>query len=112
MLDVKPDTAISVQGLSFVYKASARHAPVKALEDINLDVRRCEFLSLLGPSGCGKSTLLKVIAGLLQPTHGAVHVADGGRSEGVDNPLNLGMMFQQPVLLPWRTVRSNILLPG
>ena len=79
-----------------------------ALEGVNLRVRRGEFVAIVGPSGCGKTTLLKLISGLLIPTAGEVVV--GGRP--VRGPLKaVGMAFQNPTLLPWRTTLGNVLLP-
>ena len=80
---------------------------VQALEGIELRVPRGEFLSLTGPSGCGKTTVLRLIAGLLAPTSGTVSVKDGepARAEGV------ACCFQDPRLLPWRSVRRNVELP-
>lgn len=77
---------------------------VVALEDINLIIREEEFVVLVGPSGCGKSTLLNLIGGLLSPTAGRVCV------EGLveDRDPNIGMVFQEVGLFPWRTVAGNI----
>jgi len=64
------------------------------------------FVSIVGPSGCGKSTLLRMVAGLVPPTAGRIVV--GGRT--VTGPIaNVGMVFQAPVLLPWRSTLANIL---
>jgi NitT/TauT family transport system ATP-binding protein len=83
--------------------------PVEALRDIDLAVGRGELVALLGPSGCGKSTLLRIIAGLRPPSRGRVEV-DG---RPVLRPLpSVGMVFQAPVLLKWRTIESNVLLPA
>jgi NitT/TauT family transport system ATP-binding protein len=80
---------------------------VRALDGVSFDVRQGEFLSVVGPSGCGKSTLAMLIAGLLRPTSGAITV--GGRV--VDRPqTDLGIVFQNPVLLAWRTALDNVLL--
>ena len=79
---------------------------VSAVEDVNLDVRENEFVTLVGPSGCGKSTLLKLVSGLIPVTQGAIHV----REKVVKGPFpDVGFVFQHPVLLPWRTVFGNIL---
>jgi NitT/TauT family transport system ATP-binding protein len=79
-----------------------------AVDDVTFDVSAGEFVALLGPSGCGKSTLLKMIAGLLAPSHGSIWVGDRRvLKPGSDT----GLMFQSPVLLPWRTVVRNVLLP-
>lgn len=81
---------------------------VHALENINLHVDENEFVTLVGPSGCGKSTLLKLIAGLMLPTQGRLTF----RGRVVDRPhRDVGLVFQQPVLLKWRTVLDNVLLP-
>jgi NitT/TauT family transport system ATP-binding protein len=83
--------------------------PVEALRDIDLAVGRGELVAIVGPSGCGKSTLLRIIAGLRAPSQGRVEV--GGRP--VVRPLpSVGMVFQAPVLLKWRTIESNVLLPA
>ena len=82
---------------------------VEALRDIDLAVGRGELVAIVGPSGCGKSTLLRIIAGLRAPSRGRVEV-DG---RAVERPLrSVGMVFQAPVLLKWRTIESNVLLPA
>jgi len=83
--------------------------PVEALRDIDLTVGRGELVAVVGPSGCGKSTLLRIIAGLRPPSRGRVEVA--GRP--VVRPIaSVGMVFQAPVLLKWRTIEDNVLLPA
>ena len=81
---------------------------LEAIREARLDVASGEFVSLLGPSGCGKSTLLMIVAGLLAPSRGTVRV-DGVAVEG-PRP-DVGIVFQSPVLLPWRSVLGNVLLP-
>jgi NitT/TauT family transport system ATP-binding protein len=79
-----------------------------AVRDVSFDVRPREFVSLIGPSGCGKSTVLRIAAGLQRPTGGALSIA----GEDVDGPgTDRAMVFQQPGLLPWRTVLDNVGLP-
>jgi NitT/TauT family transport system ATP-binding protein len=78
---------------------------VEALRNINLTLRRGEFVSLVGPSGCGKTTLLNIIAGLEQPDEGEVLV--DGRRVGAPGP-DRTVMFQEPALFPWLTVRANV----
>jgi NitT/TauT family transport system ATP-binding protein len=79
-----------------------------ALADVNLTLRKGEFVSVIGSSGCGKSTLLKIMAGLLPPTTGRV-VLEGRPVTGPR--ADIGMMFQQATLLPWKTTVENIVLP-
>jgi len=79
-----------------------------AVEDISLSIAAGEFAAIVGPSGCGKSTFMKLATGLKPPTRGQVDV-EGRR---VDGPLKIvGMAFQAPTLLPWRTTLDNVLLP-
>jgi NitT/TauT family transport system ATP-binding protein len=75
---------------------------VQALEGLELDVARGEFLSLLGHSGCGKSTVLRLVAGLVRPTAGTVLRPDGVR---------VGVVFQEPTLMPWADAFDNVWLP-
>ena len=84
--------------------------PLRALEGVNLDVARGEFVCALGPSGCGKTTLLRLIAGLDEPTDGAIAVG-GRRPRAAQAEREFGMVFQEPSLLAWRTVAANIRLP-
>ncbi|CAN5412573.1 ABC transporter ATP-binding protein [soil metagenome] len=91
--------------LSVTYSGS--RGALKAVGPLTLDVAEGEFVALLGPSGCGKSTLLSVAAGLLAPTDGQVSIAGGERRRG-----DIGIVFQQPTLLPWKTVRDNVLVPA
>ena len=79
-----------------------------AVEGIDLQVHKGEFIAIVGPSGCGKSTFMKLTTGLKKPSRGAIYV-DG---QAVDGPLKIsGMAFQAPSLLPWRTTLDNVLLP-
>jgi len=78
---------------------------VHALGPADLSVASGEFVSLLGPSGCGKSTLMLMIAGLLDATEGDIRV----NGEPVDGPrTDIGIMFQDNTLVPWRSVQGNI----
>ena len=79
-----------------------------AVEDITLQAKEGEFIAIVGPSGCGKSTFMKLATGLKPPTKGSVAI-DGANVTG---PLKIvGMAFQAPTLLPWRTTLDNVLLP-
>ena len=97
-------SVISARG---VRKTFSRHGQkVTALENLDLDVRRGEFLSLLGPSGCGKSTFLYMVGGLVPLSSGELSI------EGV--PIarpgpDRGLVFQEPALFPWMTVADNVM---
>ncbi|WP_234992273.1 ABC transporter ATP-binding protein [Roseisalinus antarcticus] len=78
---------------------------VVALRRLSLDVNQGDFISLLGPSGCGKSTALRLIAGLMSPTLGRI-TWEGGQGQD-----DLGVVFQEPTLMPWATVARNVHLP-
>jgi NitT/TauT family transport system ATP-binding protein len=81
---------------------------MQALEDATLSIAKGEFIAVVGPSGCGKSTLMKLVTGLLPPTGGEVRV----HGQAVKGPIRgVGMAFQAPTLMPWRTTLDNILLP-
>lgn len=81
--------------------------PLHVLEGVDFQAASGEFVSIIGPSGCGKSTLLSIIAGLEQPTSGAIYL-DGRLAE---HRLGLvGYMHQKDLLLPWRTVLDNAVL--
>lgn len=81
---------------------------VVAVDEVSLAVEEGEFVTIVGPSGCGKSTLLKIVAGLMSPSSGQAL----SRGEPVSGPSpHIGMMFQTPVLFPWRTTLENALLP-
>lgn len=81
-----------------------RHSTV-ALDDISLDVRPGEFVSIVGPSGCGKSTILSVIAGFQQASSGSATI--DGRPITRPGP-ERGVVFQQYSLFPWLRVRQNV----
>jgi NitT/TauT family transport system ATP-binding protein len=87
---------------------SSARGDVVALEDINLTIHAREFISILGPSGCGKTTLLRCLAGLDQPSAGRISI---GSKIVAGPPDNLGVVFQRDILLDWRTVLQNVLLP-
>ena len=84
---------------------------VTALDGIDLDICRGEFVSLLGPSGCGKSTLLRIIAGLSEPSSGVRRLSLATDRVGRISAGRIGFVFQDPTLLPWSTVADNVLLP-
>jgi NitT/TauT family transport system ATP-binding protein len=103
---VARDAAMRVSGVSKHYKTAS--GSVHALEDIDLDVQQGEFVTILGPSGCGKTTLLWGMSGLHDLTRGTVTLngspVTGPRPE-------IGMIFQEANLLPWRNLARNIRFP-
>jgi NitT/TauT family transport system ATP-binding protein len=100
MSDERTTMSISIRNVAKSFGATL------AVDDVSFDLAENSFVSIVGPSGCGKSTLLRMVAGLIQPTGGAIMV----RGAAVDRPLrDVGMVFQCPVLLPWRTTLGNIL---
>ncbi|TQL69427.1 NitT/TauT family transport system ATP-binding protein [Nocardioides albertanoniae] len=99
------ECAIRLDSLSMRYTTKSG-GTVQALDDVSLTVGEGEFVAIVGPSGCGKSTLLRIIMGLTRQTSGNVDF--GVSAETHRN--QLGMVFQQPLLLPWRTVLKNLLL--
>lgn len=90
---------------------SKHFGPVKAVDGIDLDIGQDEFFSLLGPSGSGKTTMLRIIAGLERPTSGRVLVR--GQDVTVMPPYRrrIGMVFQNFLLFPHKTVAENIVFP-
>lgn len=95
--------AVDIRGVSHHFNLSGARLPV--LDDVDLSVAPGEFVALLGPSGCGKSTLLRLIAGLEQPTGGAILAT--GKPVGKPDPSRI-LVFQDPTLFPWATVWKNV----
>jgi len=95
---------VSLRGVAKTFASGTQ-----ALDGLDLDVRPGEFVSLLGPSGCGKSTALRLIAGLSEPTAGTI--TWGGSAAAASAAHEIGFVFQEPTLMPWTTVTSNVRLP-
>jgi NitT/TauT family transport system ATP-binding protein len=110
--DAKGSSAIrSVITLDNVTKVfQTRQSEVRALDGIELSIRDKEFVCLIGPSGCGKSTILGIIAGLTKPSSGTLKI-DGKSIDVARQSHQIGLVFQDAVLLPWRTVYENVSLP-
>ncbi|PYM18777.1 MAG: ABC transporter ATP-binding protein [Candidatus Rokuibacteriota bacterium] len=90
---------------TYLTRAGSR---IRALADVTLEVADGEFVTVVGPSGCGKTTLLRILGGLLPASSGTVELL-GRRVTGPGR--KVGMVFQDPVLLPWRTVLDNVMVP-
>lgn len=103
---VAPRPLIALEDVTVRFGRGA--ASVTALAETRLAVARGDFVALVGPSGCGKSTILRLVSGLLPPSSGTVIVA--GREVGAE-PVRIGMAYQNATLLPWLTVRQNVMLP-
>lgn len=98
---------IEISGLNKTFDSKAGR--IVALEDVNLTIRQNEFIALVGPSGCGKSTLLSIIGALTPPSRGSLLL--DGVPHGAPSR-DIGIVFQDAVLLPWRSVIDNVLLPA
>src|ERR1700716_583640 len=97
---------IQLSGVSKTYRS--RDGDVPSLRPLDFHINAGEFFVVVGPSGCGKSTLLKMISGLLAPSSGQIFV----EGEKVTRPHgNVGIVFQNSLLLPWRNILSNVMLP-
>jgi NitT/TauT family transport system ATP-binding protein len=105
---VAGDVVIDIRNLSLTFQTA--DAPVRALSDIDLQVRAGEFVSLIGPSGCGKTTLMRIVADLEQPT-GGVALVNGMTPQEARLKRAYGYVFQAPALYPWRNVLGNVTLP-
>jgi NitT/TauT family transport system ATP-binding protein len=103
---VSESAVVTARGISKTFGKGG----VTALQDIELEVGRGEFISLIGPSGCGKSTLLRVIGDLVEPTTGEILV-NGKTAHRARLDRDYGIVFQAAVLYDWRTVAKNIALP-
>ena len=100
-----PAAVIRLEDIALAYPT--RSSFVMALEAVSLLAEKGEFVAIVGPSGCGKSTLLKIVAGLLAPTRGTVRVNE----QDVRGPApSVGIVFQSPLLMPWRNVLKNVLV--
>ena len=103
------DAAVRMRGVGRVFTTDDR-ATTTALKDIDLEIGRGEFVSLIGPSGCGKSTLLRIVGDLIAPSSGEVLVNEKTAVRARQDR-DYGMVFQAPVLFEWRTVEDNVKLP-
>ena len=102
----RADALIDIRGVRLAYRTA--EGPLPVLDGLDLAVREGGFAAVVGPSGCGKSTLTRLVAGLLKPDAGEVRL----HGEPVVSPrATVGMAFQNPVLLEWRTILGNVLLP-
>ncbi|MEX2446506.1 MAG: ABC transporter ATP-binding protein [Dehalococcoidia bacterium] len=101
--------AVEVRAVRHRYAAPAGGA-LEVLAGVDLRIAPGEFVSVVGPSGCGKTTLLRTVAGLLHPSEGSVTVFDAPPAEAQRSRV-IGLVAQEPGLLPWRSVEANVALP-
>ena len=106
-MSLNEEAFIRVAGVGKTYAGKGGRG-LKALHDVSFDVGRRQFISILGASGCGKSTLLMMIAGLEQISAGQIIIA--GQVAGRPRR-DVGVIFQDATLLPWKTAIENVLLP-
>ncbi|GIK80321.1 MAG: nitrate/sulfonate/bicarbonate ABC transporter ATP-binding protein [Alphaproteobacteria bacterium] len=99
---------IAVKNLSKEFAAHGTGAAWKALDGVNLEVASGEFVTILGPSGCGKSTLLNILSGLDTHFTGSISFTQGDSGGTARGKPRIAYLFQEPRLLPWRTVRGNV----
>src|ERR1700709_54494 len=99
---------IRLRNVRKVYRS--RGVEFLAVSDVTMDVAEGELVSLVGPSGCGKTTVLKILAGLHEANGGTIKI--GNSTTPFDPGRDIGMVFQQALLLKWRTIIDNVLLPA
>ena len=97
------DTILEIKNLEKKFIINKNE--IKVLENINIDIKKGEFITIVGHSGCGKSTLLKIIAGLETSDSGIIRL-NGQEIKGPG--INRGVVFQEHRLLPWLTIKENI----
>jgi len=108
-MSTEQGVVIAANGINKIFNPGTDEEVI-ALQDINLDVRGGEFISLVGPSGCGKSTLMRLVGDLLQPTSGDLLV-NGKSPQDARLDRDYGMVFQAATLYDWRSVTKNVQLP-
>ena len=102
------EPTIDAKGLHLTFETN--DGPVHALQDVNLEINKGDFVSFIGPSGCGKTTFLRCIAGLETPSSGHISV-NGLTPDEARRARAYGYVFQAAGLYPWRTIGGNIRLP-
>ncbi|MFW6409873.1 MAG: ABC transporter ATP-binding protein [Halanaerobiales bacterium] len=100
-----PEEIVKINNVSKKYLSFK--GETQALVDINLNIKKDEFIAIVGPSGCGKTTLLSIISGLLEPDNGEVFIKNKKIS---DIRPEIGYMLQEDYLFEWRTVYDNVKL--
>ena len=102
----KRGQTVTVKDVTKIYQTA--NGPLRAIEKTSFTIEPGEFISVLGPSGCGKTTFLMVISGLISSSEGEIYIGQ----QKIERPYtDLGFVFQRDVLMDWRTVISNVMLP-
>ncbi|MFB6095763.1 MAG: ABC transporter ATP-binding protein [Haloferacaceae archaeon] len=96
---------LEIEGVSKTYNVDSPDGGVEAVRDIDLEIEKGEFLSIVGPTGCGKSTLLEMVAGLIATTEGEIRLDGTPVTEPRDE---IGVVFQDDSTFPWRTTLENV----
>lgn len=99
------DRYVLIENVNMTFQT--KKGSFQALQNVNLNIKEGEFISIIGHSGCGKSTVLNLIAGLLEPTDG--HLFCNGREIAGPGP-ERAVVFQNHSLLPWLTCAENVYL--
>jgi NitT/TauT family transport system ATP-binding protein len=103
-VDTLPLLEFDKVGLEYPFEGSMR----RIIQEVNLSIKPGEFVSFVGPSGCGKTSILRMVSGLSPAPIGEIRY----RGQRIRKPLNnVGIAFQNPVLLPWRNTLNNVMLP-
>jgi NitT/TauT family transport system ATP-binding protein len=108
---MQPMPTTPLDPLVIARQVAIRFGPTQVVAPLDLEIGRHEFVSLVGPSGCGKTTLLRMIAGLLPPSEGQLWLGASSEESETSGPVRRAFVFQDPTLLPWRTVDENVRLP-
>src|SRR5258708_23213038 len=104
--DTSSATIVRLNKVGKTYRSDGRTLDV--LRNVSIEVPERQFISILGPSGCGKSTLLMMLAGLEPISTGTIEIA----GQPVRMPRrDVGIIFQDPTLLPWKSALENVLFP-
>lgn len=102
---MKDSIVLNLNDVSKSFSRVDSDSVTNAVQNINVEMHKGEFVSLVGTSGCGKSTILRMIAGLIAPTTGTIMLNDKQIKEPSSD---VGMVFQKPTLYPWLTVEDNV----
>lgn len=102
-----PDRSLPIT----VRRVTKAYGALRALDEVDLDIRSGEFLTLLGPSGSGKTTLLMVLAGFVRPDHGSIRFGDTEVVRAPPHKRDVGVVFQNYALFPHMSVAGNIAFP-